>query len=152
MYQTISNIKFITVLYFYALRYLCSNIIKSNHKMAEQDLTSELYKTIPTEWGFYKSVHYRPYDHSKSESLTRLLSIDPLKQIAQTKHSKRDLHIIVLKGKVCICQKNQKRTFSEGSHVYIQRATPFLIENLSTEPLFIMETQLGEKLGVDDSQ
>ena len=97
----------------------------------------------------------RPWGHylllvKTDEYLIKQIVILPKKSISLQKHNHRSEHWIVLRGQANIIINNKKMLLNESESAFVAAKDKHKITNSTTQPLIILETQLGKILSEED--
>ena len=97
----------------------------------------------------------RPWGHylllvKTDEYLIKQIVILPKKSISLQKHNHRSEHWIVLSGQASIIINNKKMLLNESESAFVAANDKHKITNNTTQPLIILETQLGKILSEED--
>ena len=97
----------------------------------------------------------RPWGHylllvKTNEYLIKQIVILPKKSISLQKHNHRSEHWIVLSGQASIIINNKKMLLNESESAFVAAYDKHKITNNTTQPLVILETQLGKILSEED--
>ena len=97
----------------------------------------------------------RPWGHylllvKTDEYLIKQIVILPKKSISLQKHNHRSEHWIVLSGQASIIINNKKMLLNESESAFVAANDKHKITNNTTQPLVILETQLGKILSEED--
>ena len=97
----------------------------------------------------------RPWGHylllvKTNEYLIKQIVILPKKSISLQKHNHRSEHWIVLSGQASIIINNKKMLLNESESAFVAANDKHKITNNTTQPLVILETQLGKILSEED--
>ena len=76
--------------------------------------------------------------------------VDPGKRLSLQKHEHRDEHWHILAGCARVQKGNKTYTLSTGNQINIPKLVEHRIENISKEPLHVLEVQSGDYLEEDD--
>jgi len=96
-------------------------------------------------WGFYKSTWL------SSSAQAKIITIFPESEISLQKHSKREEHWVIIKGKGILDLNNKRTEVLSGEYIYIPMECKHRIINSSlNENLIVSEIQLGSYFGEDD--
>ena len=101
-------------------------------------------KKVKRPWGYYNLLV------KQSDYLIKKIVISPKKSISLQKHNHRSEHWIVLKGKANILIGTKKIVLKESQSVFVPEKRKHKITNNLSEPLVILETQIGELLSEED--
>ena len=97
----------------------------------------------------------RPWGHylllvKNDEYLIKQIVILPKKSISLQKHNHRSEHWIVLSGQASIIINDKKMLLNESESAFVAANDKHKITNNTTQPLVILETQLGKILSEED--
>tara|TARA_B100001769_G_scaffold62016_1_gene45815 strand:+ start:155 stop:526 length:372 start_codon:yes stop_codon:yes gene_type:complete len=97
----------------------------------------------------------RPWGHylllvKTDEYLIKQIVILPKKSISLQKHNHRSEHWIVLSGQASIIINDKKMLLNESESAFVAANDKHKITNNTTQPLVILETQLGKILSEED--
>jgi mannose-1-phosphate guanylyltransferase / mannose-6-phosphate isomerase len=95
-------------------------------------------------WGWYDSIESGDFFQVKR------LHVSPGAKLSLQKHHKRAEHWVVIKGEAKITCNDMKKTLKKGESVYIPLGAIHSLENITDNPLEIIEVQSGTYLGEDD--
>ena len=101
-------------------------------------------KKVQRPWGYYNLLV------KKNEYLIKKIVILPKQSISLQKHNHRSEHWIVLSGKANIIIGTKKTILKESQSAFVPEKQKHKITNNSSEPLVILETQLGKILSEED--
>lgn len=101
-------------------------------------------KRVKRPWGHYIIIH-------KSKNyLIKKIVILPNESISLQLHHHRSEHWIVINGIAKIQIGNKKIKLTQNQSTYVPVNKKHKVSNNSSEPLIILETQLGQKLSEKD--
>lgn len=112
--------------------------------MAISNTSNEIGKTYFRPWGNYQTIALGKNYQVKT------ITVNAGGRLSLQKHQHRDEHWIVVSGKPTITVNAQTRTFAENEALFIPKQALHRLENLTTEPVAIIEVQIGDYLGEDD--
>jgi mannose-1-phosphate guanylyltransferase/mannose-6-phosphate isomerase len=95
-------------------------------------------------WGWYDSLSTAPGYQVKH------LMIAPGEAISLQYHRHRSEHWVVQSGKATVTRDNELFELTPGQSTFIPIGAKHRLENTGTEPVHIIEVQLGDYLGEDD--
>ena len=95
-------------------------------------------------WGAYRSLLLAD-NHQVKE-----IFVEPGQRLSLQSHEKRCEHWVVAQGPALITVDNREKLFNTGEHIFIPRQARHRLANPGTEPVKIIEVQLGDYLGEDD--
>ena len=108
-------------------------------------LFSESYNfRVEKPWGFYETM-------METETLkVKLISVLPGQKLSLQKHKYRSETWYVIRGEAKVTKGNERFSMLIGDSVIINKNEIHRLENLSNEPLEIIEIQAGTYFGEDD--
>jgi mannose-6-phosphate isomerase len=95
-------------------------------------------------WGRYEVLEER--DGYK----VKRLEVKPGARLSLQRHARRGEHWVVVSGTADVVCGDQHLQLNEGEHIHIPPQTNHRLGNSTTEPLALIEVQLGDYLGEDD--
>lgn len=95
-------------------------------------------------WGFYETLHLGPGTQVK------LIEVNPGAALSLQYHHKRAEHWVVVSGEACIVRGDEDLVLKENESTFIPIGMQHRLENKRSEPLRIIEVQVGSYLGEDD--
>jgi mannose-6-phosphate isomerase len=95
-------------------------------------------------WGWYESISEAPGNKVKR------IRVHPGQRLSLQKHAQRAEHWVVVLGTARITLDEREFDLHPGQHCDIAVGQVHRLANLSTEPVEIIEVQLGGYLGEDD--
>jgi len=101
-------------------------------------------KTVIRPWGSFCSLLMAD-NHQVKE-----IVVEPGQRLSLQSHDKRSEHWIVVQGPALITVGNHEQLFKTGEHIFIPKQARHRLANPGTEPIKIIEVQLGSYLGEDD--
>jgi mannose-6-phosphate isomerase len=112
---------------------------------------------IECPWGWYESIDKKSYGNTVniSNKIKRIL-VHPGQRLSLQKHAQRAEHWVVVRGTARITLGSaDSETLNEfdltpGQHCDIAIGQIHRLSNLSSEPVEIIEVQMGAYLGEDD--
>lgn len=107
-------------------------------------LRTETIERTERPWGWYETISEVPGNKIKR------IHVLPGQQISLQKHHQRAEHWVVVLGSACITVGQQVLTLGAGGHVDIEVGQVHRLANLTSEPMEIVEVQLGDDLSEDD--
>lgn len=114
----------------------------------EKGATEHIYHTkVNRPWGSYTVLEEDP----EGFKLKRI-EVAPGARLSLQSHERRSEHWVVVSGTATVTNGNDVITVYKNQSTYIPIGTRHRLENLGTEPLHIVEIQVGEYLGEDDIQ
>lgn len=95
-------------------------------------------------WGNFESI-------SKQEGYQlKCIEVNSGGQLSLQKHQHRSEHWIVLSGIATVTVGTEVKELNPGEHIYIPLGEVHRLENFGSDPVKIIELQLGNYLGEDD--
>ena len=101
-------------------------------------------ETSTRPWGNYEVLSDEP-----SHKVKRL-TVEPGQRLSYQRHAKRAEHWFVVGGEGVATLDGVERTVAVGSAVDVPVGTAHRIESTGSEPLVLIEVQLGSYFGEDD--
>src|SRR5215510_9153342 len=103
-------------------------------------------KTTVTErpWGSFTSI-----EHGERYQVKRL-SVAPGGRLSLQLHHRRSEHWVVVKGRALVTRGPHALELVENESIFIPQGMKHRLENRSSEPLEVIEVQVGDYLGEDD--
>jgi mannose-6-phosphate isomerase len=95
-------------------------------------------------WGWYESISEAPGNKVKR------IRVHPGQRLSLQKHAQRAEHWVVVLGTARITLGDREFDLQPGQHCDIAVGQVHRLANLTTEPVEIIEVQLGGYLGEDD--
>lgn len=95
-------------------------------------------------WGFFKSLA------NGNRFQVKVLHVKPGGKLSLQMHHHRSEHWVVVRGTARITVGTEPRYLREGESAYIGATEWHRLENPGTEPLDVIEVQIGSYLGEDD--
>lgn len=104
----------------------------------------ETHPRVHRPWGFYETL-------SLGEGFqVKHILVKPQAKLSLQMHNHRAEHWVIVKGRATIVRDLDRFELSENQSVYIPKFSKHRIENLTDEPLELIEVQTGDYLGEDD--
>lgn len=117
-------------------------------QLHQNGATEHLYHTkVNRPWGSYTVLEEDP----EGFKLKRI-EVAPGARLSLQSHAHRSEHWVVVSGTATVTNGDQVITVHKNQSTYIPIGTKHRLENLGSEPLHIVEIQVGEYLGEDDIQ
>jgi mannose-1-phosphate guanylyltransferase/mannose-6-phosphate isomerase len=95
-------------------------------------------------WGTYESVH-RGERHQVKHIVVR-----PGQKLSLQRHQHRAEHWVVVRGTARVVRGDETLTLTENMGLFVAQGQVHRLENPGTEPLHVIEVQVGDYLGEDD--
>ena len=80
----------------------------------------------------------------------KIIEVKPGERLSLQRHSHRGEHWVVVSGIADVVRNQEEVKLQRGEHIHIPPETDHRIGNSGTEPLALIEVQLGDYLGEDD--
>jgi mannose-1-phosphate guanylyltransferase/mannose-6-phosphate isomerase len=114
----------------------------------EKGATEHIYHTkVNRPWGSYTVLEEDP----EGFKLKRI-EVAPGARLSLQSHARRSEHWVVVSGTATVTNGDQVITVHKNQSTYIPIGAKHRLENLGSEPLHIVEIQVGDYLGEDDIQ
>ena len=117
--------------------------IVSQLKSAERT-ESSLHRRVFRPWGFYESLD------TGDQFQVKRIGVTPGAGLSLQLHHQRAEHWIVVKGTATVTRGDETFELQQNESTYIPVETRHRLQNLTDEPLEIIEVQSGDYLGEDD--
>jgi mannose-1-phosphate guanylyltransferase/mannose-6-phosphate isomerase len=98
-------------------------------------------------WGSYTVL-----EEDQDGFKIKRIEVAPGARLSLQSHNQRSEHWVVVSGTATVTNGNEVITVQKNQSTYIPIGAKHRLENLGTEPLHIVEVQVGEYLGEDDIQ
>ncbi len=102
------------------------------------------HRKVQRPWGNYDSI-----DTGTHHQVKRIL-VEPAGRLSLQSHAQRAEHWVVISGAPTITVDDVVANYAVGQHVFIPLGAKHRLENHTTEPVEIIEVQIGAYLGEDD--
>ena len=109
-----------------------------------QSILQDKQEKVVRPWGYYHLLV------KTNEYLIKQIVILPKKSISLQKHNHRSEHWIVLKGEADIVIDTKIMLLKESESAFVPANIKHKITNNLSQPLIILETQLGKILSEED--
>ena len=109
-----------------------------------QSILQDKQEKVVRPWGYYHLLV------KTNEYLIKQIIILPKKSISLQKHNHRSEHWIVLKGEADIVIDTKIMLLKESESAFVPANMKHKITNNLSQPLIILETQLGKILSEED--
>jgi mannose-1-phosphate guanylyltransferase/mannose-6-phosphate isomerase len=130
-------------------------ISKSDQSQRVREVVDALHKKGATEHIYHMKVN-RPWgnyavleDDPEGFKIKRI-EVAPGARLSLQSHTKRSEHWVVVSGTATVTNGEEIVTVHKNQSTYIPIGAKHRLENCGTEPLHIVEIQVGEYLGEDD--
>lgn len=106
-----------------------------------QNKINEIYRRP---WGTYQTLILENGYQLKQ------ITVNPKGILSLQKHAKRSEHWVVVKGQPTITIDDVAKVYNVGDHIFIPIGVLHRMANFTSEPVIIIEVQIGSYLGEDD--
>jgi mannose-1-phosphate guanylyltransferase/mannose-6-phosphate isomerase len=132
-------------------------IAKSDQTQDVREVVDALQQRGSTEHIFHTKVNrpwgsYTVLEEDPEGFKLKRIEVAPGARLSLQSHKRRSEHWVVVSGTATVTNGNDVITVYKNQSTYIPIGTKHRLENLGTEPLHIVEIQVGEYLGEDDIQ
>jgi mannose-1-phosphate guanylyltransferase/mannose-6-phosphate isomerase len=103
-----------------------------------------IHRRVYRPWGYYESI-----DSGERFQVKRLM-VKPGARLSLQRHSRRAEHWVVVSGEALVTRGEEELRLGANQSTYIPTGTKHRLENVGTEPLFVIEVQSGDYFGEDD--
>jgi mannose-1-phosphate guanylyltransferase/mannose-6-phosphate isomerase len=110
------------------------------------DMQTDVHDRIHRPWGYFESLN-----HSDGYQVKRIV-VKPGAKLSLQKHRHRVEHWVVVKGRAIVTCGDERFTLNVNDATFIPRGVAHRLENPGTLPLYLIEVQIGDYLGEDDSE
>lgn len=110
----------------------------------QYDETTKIRQTVIRPWGVYTCLN------RGKGWLTKIITVLPQHKLSLQSHNFRSEHWIILEGCATVVLEDKVITLNKGTSINIPVKAKHSLQNLSQEPLKILEVQKGEYIGEDD--
>lgn len=107
-------------------------------------MNNEIGKIYARPWGTYRTLELTQNYQVKT------ITINPSGRLSLQKHFHRAEYWIVVGGKPTLTIDTTTNVYNVGDHIFIPIGTLHRMENFTSTPVVIVETQIGNYLGEDD--
>jgi len=104
----------------------------------------KIHQTVFRPWGSYTVLEEGP-----GFKIKRIV-VNPMSSLSLQKHQHRSEHWVVVSGKAIVTNNDNVRTIDTNESTYIPAGNKHRLQNLTTEPVVLIEVQSGSYLGEDD--
>ena len=111
---------------------------------SEDRAESSLHRRVFRPWGFYESLD------TGDQFQVKRIGVTPGAGLSLQLHHQRAEHWIVVKGTATVTRGDETFELQQNESTYIPVETRHRLQNLTDEPLEIIEVQSGDYLGEDD--
>jgi mannose-1-phosphate guanylyltransferase/mannose-6-phosphate isomerase len=129
-------------------------VTKKEHAQKVKNVTDALKAAQRDEYLVHKRV-YRPWGYyegldSGERFQVKRIMVEPGKKLSLQMHRRRAEHWVVVSGKAKVTHGDETFILSENESTYIPVGMRHRLENIGTNPLYLIEVQSGSYLGEDD--
>jgi mannose-1-phosphate guanylyltransferase/mannose-6-phosphate isomerase len=103
-----------------------------------------IHRRVYRPWGYYESI-----DAGERFQVKRLM-VKPGARLSLQRHNRRAEHWVVVSGEALVTRGEEELRLSANQSTYIPTGAKHRLENVGTEPLFVIEVQSGDYFGEDD--
>ena len=115
-----------------------------NQLKSKERTESSLHRRVFRPWGFYESLDIG------DQFQVKRIGVTPGAGLSLQLHHQRAEHWIVVKGTATVTRGDETFELQQNESTYIPVETRHRLQNLTDEPLEIIEVQSGDYLGEDD--
>lgn len=132
-------------------------VSKSDQTQRVREVVDILQKNGATEHVYHARVNrpwgsYTVLEEDTDGFKIKRIEVAPGARLSLQSHSRRSEHWVVVSGTATVTNGDEVITVRKNQSTYIPIGAKHRLENLGTEPLHIVEIQVGEYLGEDDIQ
>lgn len=132
-------------------------IAKSDQTQRVREVVDALQKKGATEHIFHMKVNrpwgnYAVLEEDPDGFKIKRIEVAPGARLSLQSHKQRSEHWVVVSGTATVTNGDEVTTVHKNQSTYIPIGTKHRLENRGSEPLHIVEIQVGEYLGEDDIQ
>ena len=132
-------------------------ISKSDQTQRVREVVDELQHRGATEHVFHAKVNrpwgsYTVLEEDQDGFKIKRIEVAPGARLSLQSHRKRSEHWVVVSGTATVTNGDEVFTVQKNQSTYIPIGTKHRLENQGSEPLHIVEIQVGDYLGEDDIQ
>jgi mannose-1-phosphate guanylyltransferase/mannose-6-phosphate isomerase len=132
-------------------------ISKSDQTQRVREVVDELQHRGATEHIFHAKVNrpwgsYTVLEEDRDGFKIKRIEVAPGARLSLQSHRKRSEHWVVVSGTATVTNGDEVVTVQKNQSTYIPIGTKHRLENQGSEPLHIVEIQVGDYLGEDDIQ
>lgn len=130
-------------------------ISKSDQTQRVREVVDSLDQRGATEHVHHAKVNrpwgsYTVLEEDQEGFKIKRIEVAPGARLSLQSHNQRSEHWVVVSGTATVTNGNEVITVQKNQSTYIPIGSKHRLENLGTEPLHIVEIQVGEYLGEDD--
>jgi len=132
-------------------------ISKNDQTQRVREVVDELHKRGATEHVYHAKVNrpwgsYTVLEEDRDGFKIKRIEVAPGGRLSLQSHNKRSEHWVVVSGIATVTNGEEVITVHKNQSTYIPIGSKHRLENRGSEPLHIVEIQVGEYLGEDDIQ
>ena len=132
-------------------------ISKSDQTQRVREVVDALHEKDATEHIFHAKVNrpwgsYTVLEEDPEGFKLKRIEVAPGARLSLQSHKHRSEHWVIVSGVATVTNGEDILTFQKNQSTYIPKNTKHRLENRGTEPLHIVEIQVGQYLGEDDIQ
>jgi mannose-1-phosphate guanylyltransferase/mannose-6-phosphate isomerase len=132
-------------------------ISKNDQTQRVREVVDELQHRGATEHVFHAKVNrpwgsYTVLEEDQDGFKIKRIEVAPGARLSLQSHRKRSEHWVVVSGTATVTNGDEVVTVQKNQSTYIPIGTRHRLENQGSEPLHIVEIQVGDYLGEDDIQ
>ena len=132
-------------------------ISKSDQTQRVREVVDALQQKGATEHVYHKKVNrpwgnYAVLEEDPDGFKIKRIEVAPGARLSLQSHKQRSEHWVVVSGTATVTNGEEVITVHRNQSTYIPIGTKHRLENRGSEPLHIVEIQVGEYLGEDDIQ
>lgn len=132
-------------------------ITKSDQSQRVREVVDALQKKGATEHIYHMKVNrpwgnYAVLEEDPEGFKIKRIEVAPGAQLSLQSHKQRSEHWVVVSGTATVTNGNEVITVHKNQSTYIPIGAKHRLENRGSEPLHIVEIQVGDYLGEDDIQ
>lgn len=132
-------------------------ISKSDQTQRVREVVDALHEKGATEHVYHVKVNrpwgsYTVLEEDPEGFKLKRIEVAPGARLSLQSHAHRSEHWVVVSGTATVTNGDEVITVHKNQSTYIPIGTKHRLENLGSEPLHIVEIQVGEYLGEDDIQ
>lgn len=132
-------------------------VSKSDQTQRVREVVDILQKNGATEHVYHARVNrpwgsYTVLEEDPDGFKIKRIEVAPGARLSLQSHGRRSEHWVVVSGTATVTNGDEVITVRKNQSTYIPIGAKHRLENLGTEPLHIVEIQVGEYLGEDDIQ
>ncbi|MEO8330907.1 MAG: mannose-1-phosphate guanylyltransferase/mannose-6-phosphate isomerase [Gallionella sp.] len=130
-------------------------ISKSDQSQRVREVVDELQHRGATEHVYHAKVNrpwgsYTVLEEDRDGFKIKRIEVAPGARLSLQSHRQRSEHWVVVSGTATVTNGDEVITVEKNQSTYIPIGTKHRLENLGSEPLHIVEIQVGDYLGEDD--